>query len=126
VLFRGKPGRVLWQRVGQRAKELSRWLDEDGAPRKEHARDFVNFLMDAAWGEEVAGTGQGGRFGTRAERVKHRWMHNEDSYRLSVGKHRLDVAVRCEKVEEHFSLGRVRGFTAVLPLRPEGVERYLT
>lgn len=125
VPFRGRPGRVLWERIGENVKQVPNWLDHDGLPRLEHTLDFVNFFMDAAWCEDVAGTGRQRRFASRRERIENRWAHNQHIYRLSVGNRRIDVLVEYGKVQERFSLGRVRGCTAVLPLCSEGAHRYL-
>jgi hypothetical protein len=81
--------------------------------------------MNAAWSEHVAGTGRDRRFANRKDRVRHRFACNRHIYRLSLGGRNLDLIVRFDDDCRPYRIGRVRGFTAILPLTPAAAHSYL-
>jgi hypothetical protein len=123
--FSGRQAEILMERVGSQLSQVPEWLDEDGTPKTDRTVDFVSFLMDAAWSEGDAGTGRDRRFVNRKDRIQHRYSCNRLIYRLSLADTNFDLVVRGNEDCRKYRIGRVRGFTAILPLTAAGAYAYL-
>jgi hypothetical protein len=115
--FSGDAGRELWRRI----KDYL-WLI-DGAPklhdlqgeerRKAEAR-IVAFFVCAAFG-----------YGFRLDRYLFLSEHNRDIYKILYSSGEEDtVNIDTREGTHRLELGRVQGFSAVLPLTAEGLEAY--
>jgi hypothetical protein len=126
VQFLGNKGRILWNRVGSKLPNLQGWLLPNGLPKVDHYLDWIDFMLDAAWGKDpsLTGTIPNSRFTTRMERIKHRYKHNPRIYLLSTGSE--ETLIEVESINTHltFSMGKVRGLTAVMPLTRDGTIGY--
>jgi hypothetical protein len=126
VQFLANKGQTLWNRVGSKLPKLHEWLLPDGQPKEANYLDWIDFMLDSAWGKDPSFTGASpdSRFTTRLERIQHRYKHNHRIYLISTGSEDTHIELEVNKTRLKFSMGKVRGFTAVMPLNREGTIRY--
>lgn len=115
--FSADTGKDLWQRIKDHV-----WLIEDagrlgelqGEELREAELRVVAFLVSAAFG-----------YGLRLDRYRYLSQHNRDTYKILYSDGEEDTAdIDTGSGVYRLELGRVQGFTAVLPLTAEGFEAY--
>jgi hypothetical protein len=115
--FSGEAGRQLWNRIKDHlwlVEDVPRLHKMEGEQRREAEVKAVAFLICASFG-----------YGCRVERYRYLSEHNRDIYQLLYSDGEEDTAdIDTGAGTYRLLLGQVQGFTAVLPLTPDGLEGY--
>ena len=118
VNFRGRQGRVLWDRIKDH-RGLLEYASAIGSASGEELRQaevaMVAFMLAAAFGYDSSSDK---KYGSKLKRLDYLSRINPDIYRLSVTEEELMVEVECDHGTEVLNLGHTEGFSAVLPLTP--------
>lgn len=92
-----------------------------GRPRLAAIAALMDFMLTAAFGPSPFHIQH---YGSRRRRLESLLAHNPAIYRLCPSPEPIQVVVREKGREVQWDLGRVGGFTAILPLTPEGSKVY--